>query len=169
ANLPTRIAFRVASYVDSRTILDRVGAEMLLGKGDMLMMRPGADLPRAQGAYVDEREVGKLVRFWESAAEPVFDTGMLEEEQPLPFVGPGNGAAPRANGAARAPKGGDSLLPQARELIIREQKASTSMLQTEMGLGYQRARRIVAELERQGVVGPARGAQPRDVLVAPPS
>ena len=169
ANLPTRIAFRVASYVDSRTILDRVGAEMLLGKGDMLMMRPGADLPRAQGAYVDEREVGKLVRFWESAAEPVFDTGMLEEEQPLPFVGPGNGAAPRANGAARSPKGEDSLLPQARELIIREQKASTSMLQTEMGLGYQRARRIVAELERQGVVGPARGAQPRDVLVAPPS
>ena len=169
ANLPTRIAFRVASYVDSRTILDRVGAEMLLGKGDMLMMRPGADLPRAQGAYVDEREVGKLVRFWESAAEPVFDTGMLEEEQPLPFVGPGNGAAPRANGAARAPKGEDSLLPQARELIIREQKASTSMLQTEMGLGYQRARRIVAELERQGVVGPARGAQPRDVLIAPPS
>ncbi len=169
ANLPTRIAFRVASYVDSRTILDRVGAEMLLGKGDMLMMRPGADLPRAQGAYVDEREVGKLVRFWESAAEPVFDTGMLEEEQPLPFVGPGNGAAAKANGAARSAKGGDSLLPQARELIIREQKASTSMLQTEMGLGYQRARRIVAELERQGVVGPARGAQPRDVLVAPPS
>ena len=169
ANLPTRIAFRVASYVDSRTILDRVGAEMLLGKGDMLMMRPGADLPRAQGAYVDEREVGKLVRFWESAAEPVFDTGMLEEEQPLPFVGPGNGAVPKANGAARPAKGGDALLPQARELIIREQKASTSMLQTEMGLGYQRARRIVAELERQGVVGPARGAQPRDVLIAPPS
>ena len=118
---------------------------------------------------MDEREVGKLVRFWESAAEPVFDTGMLEEEQPLPFVGPGNGAAAKANGAARSAKGGDSLLPQARELIIREQKASTSMLQTEMGLGYQRARRIVAELERQGVVGPARGAQPRDVLVAPPS
>ena len=169
ANLPTRIAFRVASYVDSRTILDRVGAEMLLGKGDMLMMRPGADLPRAQGAFVDEREVGKFVRFWESAAEPVFDTGMLEEEQPLPFVGPGNGAAPRANGTARAPKGEDALLPQARELIIREQKASTSMLQTEMGLGYQRARRIVAELERQNVVGPARGAQPRDVLIPPPS
>ena len=172
ANLPTRIAFRVASYVDSRTILDRVGAEMLLGKGDMLMMRPGADLPRAQGAYVDEKEVGKLVRFWESAAAPVFDTGMLEEEQPLPFVGPGNGAAPGANGAVGGSKGGpkeDSLLPQARDLIIREQKASTSMLQTEMGLGYQRARRIVAELERQGVVGPARGAQARDVLVAPPS
>ena len=169
ANLPTRIAFRVASYVDSRTILDRIGAEMLLGKGDMLMMRPGADLPRAQGAFVDEREVGKLVRFWERSAEPVFDTGMLEEEQPLPFVRAGNGAAAAANGAAKAPKGGDALLPQARNLIIREQKASTSMLQTEMGLGYQRARRIVAELEREGVVGPARGAQPRDVLIAPPS
>ena len=169
ANLPTRIAFRVASYVDSRTILDRVGAEMLLGKGDMLMMRPGADLPRAQGAFVDEREVGKLVRFWESAAAPVFDTGMLEEEQPLPFVRSGNGAVPSVNGAAKGSKGRDALLPQARDLIIREQKASTSMLQTEMGLGYQRARRIVAELERQGVVGPARGAQPRDVLIAPPS
>ena len=93
---------------------------------------------------------------------------MLEEEWPLPFVGPGNGAAPGMTGAAKGPKE-DSLLPQARELIIREQKASTSMLQTEMGLGYQRARRIVAELERQGVVGPARGAQPRDVLIAPPS
>ena len=167
ANLPTRIAFRVASYVDSRTILDRVGAEMLLGKGDMLMMRPGADLPRAQGGYVDEKEVGRLVKFWESAAAPVYDTGMLEEEQPLPFVRSGNGAIPGANGAAVSRA--DSMLPQARELIIREQKASTSMLQTEMGLGYQRARRIVAELERQGVVGPARGAQPRDVLVTPPS
>lgn len=170
ANLPTRIAFRVASYVDSRTILDRVGAEMLLGKGDMLMMRPGADLPRAQGAFVDEKEVGKFVRFWESAAAPIFDSGMLEEEEPLPFVHSGNGAVPAANGAARGGgKATDSLLPQARELIVREQKASTSMLQTEMGLGYQRARRIVAELERQGVVGPARGAQPRDVLIAPPS
>ena len=167
ANLPTRIAFRVASYVDSRTILDRVGAEMLLGKGDMLMMRPGADLPRAQGGYVDEKEVGRLVKFWESAAAPVFDTGMLEEEQPLPFVRSGNGAIPAANGAAVSRE--DSMLPRARDLIIREQKASTSMLQTEMGLGYQRARRIVAELERQGVVGPARGAQPRDVLVTPPS
>ena len=169
ANLPTRIAFRVASYVDSRTILDRVGAEMLLGKGDMLMMRPGADLPRAQGAFVDEKEVGKLARFWESAATPVFDEGMLAEEQPLPFVGSGNGAVPAKNGAGAPARGEDSLLPQARDLIVREQKASTSMLQTEMGLGYQRARRIVAELERQGVVGPARGAQPRDVLVAPPS
>ena len=167
ANLPTRIAFRVASYVDSRTILDRIGAEMLLGKGDMLMMRPGADLPRAQGGFVDEKEVGKLVKFWESAAAPVFDTGMLEDEQPLPFVRSGNGAIPAANGAAASR--GDAMLPRARELIIREQKASTSMLQTEMGLGYQRARRIVAELERQGVVGPARGAQPRDVLVVPPS
>lgn len=168
ANLPTRIAFRVASYVDSRTILDRVGAEMLLGKGDMLMMRPGADLPRAQGAFVDEKEVGKLVRFWESAATPVFDQGMLAEEHPLPFIGSGNGAVPATNGAGAPARGADSLLPQARDLIIREQKASTSMLQTEMGLGYQRARRIVAELERQGVVGPARGAQPREVLVPPP-
>ncbi len=169
ANLPTRIAFRVASYVDSRTILDRVGAEGLLGKGDMLMMRPGADLPRAQGGFVDEKEVGRLVAFWESAAEPAFDETMLEEEVPGETAAQGAEmltSLTRSPGpGASARGGGDSLLPQARELIVREQKASTSMLQTELGLGYQRARRIVAELERQGIVGPSRGAQPREVLV----
>ena len=168
ANLPTRIAFRVASYVDSRTILDRIGAEMLLGKGDMLMMRPGADLPRAQGAFVDDREVGRLTRFWEEAAEPVFDEAMLaSEDEAAPgstaktaatTVGAGGGPVSGGGGAA------DAMLPRAREIFVREQKASTSMLQTDLGLGYQRARRIVAELEKQGVVGPARGAQPREVI-----
>ena len=167
ANLPTRIAFRVASYVDSRTILDRIGAETLLGKGDMLMMRPGADLPRAQGAFVDEKEVGRLVKFWEGAAAPVFDEGMLVEEEEAAPARNGSERLAALTGSSAPARGGDSLLPQARELIVREQKASTSMLQTEMGLGYQRARRIVAELERQGVVGPARGAQPREVLVQP--
>lgn len=164
ANLPTRIAFRVASYVDSRTILDRPGAELLLGKGDMLMMRPGADLPRAQGALVDEKEVGRLTRFWANQGEPAFDEGMLVSEEEAEG---GNGArqAPGAGDASAKPSGGDALLPQAREFIVREQKASTSMLQTELGLGYQRARRIIADLERQGVVGPQKGAQPREVLV----
>lgn len=174
ANLPSRIAFRVASYVDSRTILDTQGAELLLGKGDMLLKRPGADLPRAQGALVDEKEVGRLAKFWESLAEPVFDEGMLAETEAEEGGGAGarrasagaNGAAGAAGGAGTAPAG-DSLLPQARELIVREQKASTSMLQTELGLGYQRARRIIADLERQGVVGPQRGASPREVLVQP--
>lgn len=164
ANLPTRIAFRVASYVDSRTILDRTGAELLLGKGDMLMMRPGADLPRAQGALVDEKEVGRLTRFWANQGAPALDEGMLVAEEE---AGGGNGVrqAPGAGDASAKPSGGDALLPQAREFIVREQKASTSMLQTEMGLGYQRARRIIADLERQGVVGPQKGAQPREVLV----
>ena len=164
ANLPTRIAFRVASYVDSRTILDRTGAELLLGKGDMLMMRPGADLPRAQGALVDEKEVGKLTRFWANQGEPALDEGMLASEEE---AGGGNGVrqVSGAGDASAKPSGSDDLLPQAREFIVREQKASTSMLQTEMGLGYQRARRIIADLERQGVVGPQKGAQPREVLV----
>lgn len=164
ANLPTRIAFRVASYVDSRTILDRTGAELLLGKGDMLMMRPGADLPRAQGALVDEKEVGRLTRFWANQGEPALDEGMLASEEE---TGGGNGVrqVAGAGDASAKPSGGDALLPQAREFIVREQKASTSMLQTEMGLGYQRARRIIADLERQGVVGPQKGAQPREVLV----
>ncbi len=159
ANLPTRIAFRVASYVDSRTILDRVGAENLLGKGDMLMMQAGAHMPRAQGAFVDEVEVGRLAKYWEKAGAPAFDEAMLREEEPT--VTPGRQAAAAAGRRA----GRDQMLPAARELIIRERKASTSMLQTELGLGYQRARRIVAELERQGVVGPARGSNPREVLV----
>ena len=164
ANLPTRIAFRVASYVDSRTILDRTGAELLLGKGDMLMMRPGADLPRAQGALVDEKEVGKLTRFWANQGEPALDEGMLASEEE---AGGGSGVrqVSGAGDASAKPSGSDDLLPQAREFIVREQKASTSMLQTEMGLGYQRARRIIADLERQGVVGPQKGAQPREVLV----
>ncbi len=166
ANLPTRIAFRVASYVDSRTILDRIGAENLLGKGDMLVMQAGAVMPRAQGAFVDEREVGRLAKYWEKAGEPVFDEEMLREEEPAPAAGARRGAA-----AAVAAGGGggfrDGMLPAAKEIVVREQKASTSMLQTELGLGYQRARRIVAELERQGVVGPARGATPREVLVQP--
>lgn len=175
ANLPSRIAFRVASYVDSRTILDTQGAELLLGKGDMLLKRPGADLPRAQGALVDEKEVGKLAKFWESLAEPVFDEGMLAETEAEEGGNAGTrrasagatGAAGAAGGGAGTAPAGDSLLPQARELIVREQKASTSMLQTELGLGYQRARRIIADLERQGVVGPQRGASPREVLVQP--
>lgn len=178
ANLPSRIAFRVASYVDSRTILDTQGAELLLGKGDMLLKRPGADLPRAQGALVDEKEVGRLAKFWENLAEPVFDEGMLAEADAEEAGGGAgsrrasagatgaNGANGAAGGAGTAPSG-DSLLPQARDLIVREQKASTSMLQTELGLGYQRARRIIADLERQGVVGPQRGASPREVLVQP--
>ena len=180
ANLPSRIAFRVASYVDSRTILDTQGAELLLGKGDMLLKRPGADLPRAQGALVDEKEVGRLAKFWENLAEPVFDEGMLAETDAED--GGGGGGSRRASAGATGANGtngtkgaggagsapaGDSLLPQARELIVREQKASTSMLQTELGLGYQRARRIIADLERQGVVGPQRGASPREVLVQP--
>ena len=94
--------------------------------------RPAPGAGRVRG----RKEVGRFVKFWESAAKPVFDTGMLEEEQPLPFVRSGNGAIPAANGAAVSRE--DSMLPRARDLIIREQKASTSMLQTEMGLGYQR-------------------------------
>lgn len=160
ANLPTRIAFRVASYVDSRTILDRVGAENLLGKGDMLVMQAGAVMPRAQGAFVDEREVGRLAKYWQKAGEPIFDAEMLREEAPAQGTAAARRTRARSNGAVR-----DEMLAAAREVVVRERKASTSMLQTELGLGYQRARRIVAELERQGVVGPARGANPREVLV----
>ncbi len=161
ANLPTRIAFRVATQVDSKVILDRGGAELLLGKGDMLLMRAGADMPRAQGAFVTEKEVEQLARYWSSAGEPVFDDAMLESAE-----------APAAtNGSVRAGAPGsqkaDAMLAAAREFVIREQKASTSSLQSEFKLGYQRSRRIVIALEKEGVIGPERGARPREVLVQP--
>ncbi len=159
ANLPTRIAFRVATQVDSKVILDRAGAELLLGKGDMLMMRAGADMPRAQGAFVTEKEVEQLARFWSNAGSPAFDEGMLENAEEAPGRQTANGPV------AAAARKEDAMLPAARELFVKAQKASTSMLQAELGLGYQRSKRIVLALERQGIVGPERGAQPREVLV----
>ncbi len=163
ANLPSRIAFRVATQVDSKVILDRSGAEHLIGKGDMLMMRGGAEMPRAQGAFVTEKEVKQLTRFWAKAGEPAFDDGMLESLDGPEAAGTNGAAAPAVGGDRKE----DEMLPAARDIFVRERKASTSMLQTELGLGYQRSRRIVAALERQGVVGPQRGAQAREVLVQP--
>ncbi len=162
ANLPTRTAFRVATQVDSKVILDRGGAELLLGKGDMLMMRAGAEMPRAQGAFVTEKEVEQLARFWSNAGDPAFDDSMLES---MDEAGPASGHRTPAGAVAAGSRKEDAMLPAARDLFIKAQKASTSMLQAELGLGYQRSKRIVMSLERQGVVGPERGAQPREVLV----
>jgi S-DNA-T family DNA segregation ATPase FtsK/SpoIIIE len=161
ANFPSRIAFRVASKVDSRTILDQNGAEALLGNGDMLFLPPGRNEPnRVQGAYISTEETEKLMEWHRAraganaAAEPnIFDE--LE-------------VADGANGSGEDGGSGDArdaLFRQAAELCIQHQGGSTSLLQRRLGVGYGRAARIIDQLHDAGILGPPNGSKPRDVMV----
>ena len=133
ANIPARIAFQVAAKVDSRTILDAMGADKLLGKGDLLYLPPGsAKLIRAQGSLITDQEIQSIVDFIAKQAKPSYE---LEIHQ-------------------------DCI-----EVIRSEQKASVSLLQRRLRLGYGRAARIMDELENRGIVGPSNGAEPRDILI----
>jgi S-DNA-T family DNA segregation ATPase FtsK/SpoIIIE len=155
ANIPARIAFQVASRVDSRTILDAMGADKLLGKGDMLYLPPGsAKLIRAQGALVTDPEIAALVDFIARQGKPLYD---LEIHQQL--AAPGGGGDPEGCGED------EDLIQQCIEVIRSEQKASVSLLQRRLRLGYTRAARIMDELENRGIVGPSKGAEPRDILI----
>jgi S-DNA-T family DNA segregation ATPase FtsK/SpoIIIE len=154
ANFPARMSFAVASSVDSRVILDTPGAEHLLGRGDMLYLPPEAGSPiRVQGVWVTDQEVERNIKFWQKSYEPEFEENppwdeMLEEEAML---------------ADR-----DDLLDNAIRLVARTQKASTSMLQRQLRVGYPRAARLMDELEDLGVVGPnLGGGRERDVLIDP--
>ncbi len=150
ANIPSRIAFAVSSQVDSRTILDMPGAEKLLGKGDMLHLPMGAARPvRAQGAFIADSEIQALTAWWKSQGRPVFDQDVLQAEQ----------------GSAESSRDEDELLGDAARLIVRAGYGSVSLLQRKMKIGYVRAARIVDQLEEKGIVGPAQGSNPRDVLV----
>ncbi len=150
ANIPSRIAFAVSSQVDSRTILDAPGAEKLLGKGDMLFLPIGAARPtRAQGAFIADSEIQALVAWWRSQGRPVFDQDLLAAEQ-APEAGDGDG---------------DALLAEAARLVVRAGYGSVSLLQRKMKIGYVRAARLVDQLEERGIVGPAQGSNPREVLV----
>lgn len=156
ANIASRIAFQCASRVDSRTILDAMGAEKLLGKGDMLYLPPGsAKLIRAQGALVTDQEIQNIVAFIARQAKPSYE---LEIHQQLSQAGNGLGD-----------DGGidedEQLIQQCIEVIRSEQKASVSLLQRRLRLGYTRAARIMDELENRGIVGPSKGAEPRDILI----
>ncbi len=149
ANLPSRISFKVASKVDSRTILDTMGADQLIGKGDMLFLPPGsADLVRAQGAFVGDEEISGIVeRIRELNGDPVFD----EQFQQNIESGENDGV-------------GDDLVPDAIEVIRVSKRASTSMLQRRLKIGYNRAARIMEILEAEGLVGPENGSSPREIL-----
>ncbi len=154
ANFPARIAFQVAAAVDSRVILDQPGAEALLGRGDMLFLPPDAPAPiRVQGPYVDEEEIRRVVDFWKAqAGEPTRRAAWEaltegEEDQAPPW---------------------DPLLEEAARIVVETQRANTSLLQRRLRIGYPRAARIMDQLERLGIVGPAKpGRRDREVLVEP--
>lgn len=155
ANFPTRIAFQVASKQDSRVILDANGADKLLGKGDMLYLPPGSSkLIRAQGVLVLDEEIKRIVDFIGSHAKPHFETEIhqkLQKNMVLP--------------ADLAEEEDEELVEQAMEVIRQSNRASVSVLQRRLRIGYTRAARIMDVLEERGIVGPNRGAEPRDILV----
>ena len=155
ANIPARIAFQVAAKVDSRTILDAMGADKLLGKGDMLYLPPGsAKLIRAQGALITDQEIQSIVDFIARQGKPNYD---LEIHQQL--------SKPAASDIPSGIDEDEDLVQDCIEVIRSEQKASVSLLQRRLRLGYTRAARIMDELENRGIVGPSKGAEPRDILI----
>jgi S-DNA-T family DNA segregation ATPase FtsK/SpoIIIE len=152
ANFPSRIAFRVSSKVDSRTIIDSNGAEQLLGRGDMLFLPPGTSrLVRVHGAYLDEAEVGRIVSHIKAQSQPVYDETITQSEEE---AGGADG-----NGGER-----DELFEQALRICIEMKRASTSVLQRRLRIGYGRAAAILDAMEREGFIGQADGARPRPVL-----
>ena len=155
ANLPSRISFKVASKVDSRTILDGGGAESLIGKGDMLFIPPGtSNLVRAQGAFVSDEEINAIVEFLkEKNAPPVF---AQEVQKQIDSGG---------DDSILGTEDGDELLPDAIDVLKSTKRASTSMLQRRLRIGYNRAARIMEILEDRGIVGPDNGSSPREILV----
>ena len=155
ANFPARVAFKVSQKVDSRTILDRMGADALLGKGDMLVLPPGSDkLIRLQGAFTSDNEINKITDFWKHQGKPEFIKEIKDKiDKPsvdLPEIEDG---------------GDDEMIEHALEVIRQTKRASTSSLQRRLRIGYTRAARIMDLLEERGVIGPQDGAGPREILI----
>jgi S-DNA-T family DNA segregation ATPase FtsK/SpoIIIE len=158
ANITSRIAFSVASSIDSRTILDTTGAEKLLGRGDMLYSTSDLSKPkRLQGAYVGDTEIRRVVDFIKANNEmPEYDESVTERHSNIVGV----------PGGAEFDEDDDPLLPDAKEVILQAGKGSASLLQRRLKVGYARAARILDLLEAQGFIGPVDGAKPREILVA---
>jgi S-DNA-T family DNA segregation ATPase FtsK/SpoIIIE len=162
ANIPTRMAFQVSSRVDSRTVLDQMGAEHLLGNGDMLYLPPGTSIPhRVHGAFVDDHEVHHVVDFLREQGEPDYiDTILADAGEPIPGIDP-------------EPRNGDledldPLFDEAVQIVVESRRASISGVQRRLKIGYNRAARMIEEMERIGVVGPAESNGNREVLAPPP-
>lgn len=162
ANVPGRIALKVNSQIDSRTILDQGGAEKLLGAGDLLYLNDSGKLIRLQSAFIGESEVKKVVDFIAQHNESEMPVDLLA---PAPGqAGSGSGPMGSFDGNLEGDDGMDDMFEAARQAVIESGKASTSFLQRKLGLGYSRAAKIMDQLEQRGVIGPANGAKPRDIL-----
>ena len=159
ANFPSRISFRVATRVDSRTVLDVMGAEHLLGKGDMLFLPPGSSrLIRVHGAFVTEAEINRVVEFWKEQARPDYDETCCSRRRR------------RATRMASAPSSRARTIRRIHDavrVVLEMGKASTSTLQRRLRLGYGRAARILDMMQREGIIGPPDGSKPREVLKRP--
>ncbi len=153
ANFPARIAFQVASKVDSRTILDMNGADKLVGRGDLLFLRPGTAKPiRAQGAFLTDAEIERVTEYLKQQRAPVFDQRLIEHQnQPEGMMLGGEK---------------DEMYETAKQLVLDTGQASTSLLQRRLRLGYGRAARILDVMEREGLVGPPQGSRPREILIS---
>ncbi len=156
ANIPARIAFQVAQRVDSRTILDEMGAEKLLGKGDMLYLPPGSAKPtRVQGVLVTDQEIQSVIDYIAVQGKPSYEMDIHQQlSKPTSSFGDNGGCDED-----------EALIESCIEVIRTEQKASVSLLQRRLRLGYTRAARIMDEIENRGIVGPSKGAEPRDILI----
>jgi S-DNA-T family DNA segregation ATPase FtsK/SpoIIIE len=158
ANIPARLAFSVASQIDSRTILDQMGAEKLLGKGDMLFSSPDFMKPRRiQGVFLDEKEVKSVTDYLRSARDPQYNDDVVSQKVSL-------GGGRSGGGDYGDPD--DDMFDDAAEAVLHAGKASASMLQRRLRVGYARAARLLDLLEERGIIGPADGARPRDVLIS---
>jgi len=161
ANIPSRISFQVSSKIDSRTILDQSGAESLLGNGDMLYLPPGSGLPqRVHGAFVDDHEVHKVVKQLKKMGKPKYIESILTTTDPAEFDG--------KSGADGHSEESDALYDQALKIVTETRRASVSGIQRQLRVGYNRAARMVEEMERSGVVGPVQKNGSREVLAPPP-
>ncbi|MDZ4221861.1 MAG: DNA translocase FtsK, partial [Patescibacteria group bacterium] len=159
ANVPARMAFAVPSQIDSRTILDTSGAEKLLGKGDMLFTVSDANKPkRLQGAFLDDAEIERVVQFLkEEHPDAEYQTEIVEKQRGITSLG---------GDSESGGSGEDDLYDEAREQVVRAGKASASLLQRRLRIGYARAARLLDILEEEGVIGPADGARPREILLS---
>ena len=159
ANIPTRISFQVSSKIDSRTILDQMGAEALLGQGDMLFLAPGTGLPvRVHGAFVSDSEVHRVVDHLKKVAAPEYVDGILDA--PV-----GEAGADGETDASAAGAEDDPMYDQAVELVLKTRRPSISLVQRHLRIGYNRAARLIEQMERAGLVSPMNGAGSREVLV----
>ena len=157
ANIPTRVSFQVSSKVDSRTILDQMGAEQLLGQGDMLYLPPGTGYPqRVHGAFVSDQEVHKVVEYLKSRGQPQYIEDVLEG---------GEADAENAGGAGEADAEADPLYDQAVDIVLKSRRASISLVQRHLRIGYNRAARLIEQMERAGLVSSMQANGNREVIV----